>query len=471
VELPSEVEVVNLGLPLFADAVRDQGRPAVHVDWRPPAGGDLQLVAALARLYGPEAASIDEANAEVVRRLDTGVPMLTGISPAAEVVPGMSERTVLHCGPAIAWDEMCDPLRRSVRAAVAAEGWADDPGAAGALLDRGEIDLQPANHHRAVVPMATAMGPSAPVFVVDLEAGGTRSFSPINQGPGDVAWFGRDTPAAVERLVFLRDVVGPVLGGCLEQAGPVDLLSIAAQGLQMGDDLHMRTQAATNLLIRTLLPHLLALEDARRTALGRFLAGNHLFFLNLAMAAAKTLTLWAEQVEGSSVVTTMARNGTTYGIRLAGSDEWHVTAAPPVADALFHPGRGPEDAAPDIGDSAVLELIGLGGCAAAGSPAVAAFVGGTMADAIATTEDVDRIAAGRSSRFKLPILDFRGTPVGIDVRKVVELGVTPQVTTGILHARDGSGQIGAGVAHGPIACFRQALLALDRRLAGERPNA
>ncbi len=455
VELPAEVAVVNLGLPLFADAIRDQGRPVTHVDWRIPAGGDLDLVAALTRLYGRHGAAIDEANAEVVRRLDTGVPLLVGIDPAGDVVPGMGERTILHCGPALAWDDMGEPLRNSIRAAVTAEGWGDD--------ETGHIDLEPANHHSTVVPMATAIGPSAPVFVVEMEAGGTRSFSPINQGPGEVAWFGKDTPAAVDRLVFLRDVAGPLLADCLRAHGPIDLFSVAAQGLQMGDDLHMRTQAATNLFLRTLLPSLMALEAAGRVELGRFLAGNHLFFLNLAMAGAKSLTLWAEQVAGASVVTTMARNGTTYGVRLSGSDDWFVTDSPPVGDALFHPGRGPDDAAPDIGDSAVLELVGLGGCAAAGSPAVAAFVGGTMADAVATTDDMDRVCAGRSSRFKLPILDFRGTPVGVDVRKVVELGITPKVTTGILHAQEG-GQIGAGVAHGPMACFRDALLDLARRL-------
>jgi hypothetical protein len=216
--------------------------------------------------------------------------------------------------------------------------------------------------------------------------------------------------------------------------------------------------------VRALLPQLVGLDAPRRVELARFLAANHLFFLNLAMAAAKSLTLWAEQVQGSSLVTTMARNGTTYGIRLAGSDEWLITESPPVGNAMYYSGYGPESAAPDIGDSAVLELIGLGGSAAAASPAVAAFVGGTMADAIATTEEVDRIAAARSSRFKLPTLDYRGTPMGIDVRKVVELGITPKVNTGILHASEGTGQVGAGVAEAPIACFREALLDLDRRL-------
>jgi hypothetical protein len=465
VELPGEVEVVNLGLPLFADAVGDQGRPVVHVDWRPPADGDLTVVAALSRLYGKRAAAIDEANAEVARRLDQGIPMLVGIEVAGAALPGVGERTIVHCGPAITWDRVCDPLRRSVRAAVMAEGWADGPDEAEALLDGGEVDLAPANLHQAVVPMASAIGPSMPVFVVDNAQGGTRAYSAINQGPGEVAWFGRETPAAVERLVFLREVAGPLLAECLAGTGPIDVFGLASQGLQMGDDLHMRTQATTNLFVRAVLPQLLGLDSPRRAELGRFLAGNHLFFLNLAMAAAKSLTLWAEEVEGSSLVTTMSRNGTDYGIRLSGSDEWFLTASPPVGNAMYYSGYGPDQAAPDIGDSAVLELIGLGGSAAAGSPAVAAFVGGTMADAIATTEEVDRIAVARSTRLKLPTLDYRGTPLGIDVRKVVELGITPKVNTGILHATDGTGQVGAGVAEAPLACFRDALLAFDRRLA------
>ena len=464
VKLPTEVNVVNLGLPLFADAIRDQGRPVTHVDWRIPAGGDLQVVAALARLYGRHAAAIGEANAEVARRLDEGAPKLVGIETARAVVPGVDDRTILHCGPAIEWDAMCDPLRRSVRAAVMAEGWAASPAGVDYLMADGEVRLEPANLHAAVVPMASAIGPTAPMFVVEDETGATRAFSSINQGPGEVPWFGRETPAAVERLGFLREVVGPVLAECLRAAGPLDVFTLAAQGLQMGDDLHMRTQATTNLLIRSLLPHLMNVDSPRRAELGRFLSADHLFFLNLAMAGAKALTLWAEQVQGSSVVTTMARNGTTYGIRLAGHDEWFITDSPPVGQALFYPGFGPESGAPDIGDSAVLELIGLGGAAAAASPAVAAFVGGTMADAIAATEDMDRVSVTRSTRFKLPILDFRGSPLGVDVRKVVELGVTPKVNTGILHVSDGSGQVGAGVAQAPLACFRDALLDLDRRL-------
>ncbi len=458
-----EVEVVNVGLPMFADAVRAQDRPVQHVEWRVPAGGDPAAVRALTSLYGEHAATIDEANAEVVRRLDSGVPQLTGMATVADV-PGYEDRTLLHCGPPLPFADVCDPLRRSMRAMVVAEGWASDVDEAQRLLVRGDVRLDAANHHDTVVPMASAVGPSQPVFVVENREGGTRAFAPINQGPGEVAWFGRDTDAAVARLRFLADVAGPAVAAILQATGPLDTLAIAAQGITMGDDLHMRTQAATNLLTRTWLPHIAALPDAVRVPFAGFLAGNHLFFLNLAMASAKSLQLWAGQVGSSSIVTTMSRNGTTFGIKLAGSPDWQICAAPAVGDALYNPGYGPEDAAPDIGDSAVLELTGMGGPAAGGSAAVAAFLGGTMADAAAATEGFRMICAGTSSRFTLPPMGFTGTPLGVDVRKVVETEVTPKVTTGILHADAGTGQVGAGVATAPMECFTAALHDLARRL-------
>jgi uncharacterized protein DUF1116 len=460
VQLPDEIAVINIGLPLFAEAVRDQGRPVQQLDWRIPAGGEADVVAALERLYSSPSESIDRANAEVLRRLDQGVPMLIGVATAGDVMAGLADRTLLHCGPPIVWDAVCDPLRRSMRAATVAEGWAADVAQAERLLADGEVRLVPAIDHGAVVPMATAMGPSTPVFVVENRQGGTRAYAPINQGPGETAWFGRETPAAIARLEFLRDVVGPMLREAVDAAGPIDLLALAAQGVQMGDDIHMRTQGTTSLLIRNLLPHLAALPDAGRVELARFLSGNHLFFLNLAMAAARSLTMAAEQVPGSSIVTTMCRNGTTFGVRLAGNDTMFVADAPPVGAAMYYAGYDAESAAPDIGDSAVLELVGLGAAAAAGSPAVAGFLGGRLSDAVAVTEDMGLICAGNSSRFQLPTWDYRGTPLGVDARQVVELGITPKITTGILSAYSGIGQIGAGVATAPMACFRAAVLDL-----------
>jgi hypothetical protein len=462
--VPTEIAVVNVGLPLFADAVRTQGRPADQLDWRIPADGDEQLVAALTTLLGEHAARIDAANAEVFRRLDTGVPRWTAVATAGDVLPDVGKRTLLHCGPAIEWPAVCDPLRRSMRAATVAEGWAADVAEADTLLRSGRVALEPANLHATVLPMATALGPSMPVVVVDNETGGTQAFSAINQGSGEVAWFGRETDAAIERLRFLRDVAGPVLAAAVEQSGPVDVLSLAAQGLAMGDDVHMRTQASTNLLIRHLLPQLVAANGPRAVEFAHFLSGDHLFFLNLVMAAAKSLTMWAEQVEDSSVVTTMARNGTTFGVRLAGSSTWFLAEAPEIEDALYNPGFGQDSGARDIGDSALLELIGLGGAAAAGSPAVAAFLGGTMAGAAEVTENMADICHGESSRFKLPTLDMRGTPLGVDARLIAKLSQTPKVNTGILHVSAGTGQVGAGVATAPLDCFTDAVLGLAHRL-------
>lgn len=462
--LPTEVTVVNVGLSLFADAVRQQGRPADQLDWRIPAGGDPATLASLVALFGDQAERVDAANAEVFRRLDTATAFWTKIARAADVVPGLEPRTLLHCGPAIEWTDVCDPLKRSMRAATVAEGWASDIAEADTLLRTGDVAIEPANPHATVLPMATALGPSMPVLVVDNEEAGTRAFSAVNQGPGEVAWFGRETDAAIERLRFLRDVAGPLLEKAVRAAGPVDVFAIAAQGVAMGDDVHMRTQASTNLLIRHLLPQLVAQDGPSAVEFARYLSGNHLFFLNVAMAAAKSLTMWAEQVDDSSIVTTMARNGTTFGVRLAGSSRWFISEAPEIGDALYYSGFGPESAARDIGDSAVLELIGLGGPAAGGSPAVAAFLGGTMADAVSVTEDMVDVCIGVSSRFKLPTLDYRGTPVGVDARLVTKLGLTPKVNTGILHVSDGTGQVGAGVATAPLECFTSAVQELAGRL-------
>ncbi|HEV7210515.1 MAG TPA: DUF1116 domain-containing protein [Blastococcus sp.] len=467
--LPDEVGVVNVGLPLFADAVRAQGCPAVQVDWRVPAGGDPVALAALRRLSGPLNERVDGANAEVFRRLDTGVPVLSAVRPAGEVVPGLTGRSLRHAGPALDLADTCDPLRRSMRAAVVAEGWAGDVDAADALLTSGQVALGPANESGGVVPMAAVVGPTTPVWVVALPDAGLTAWAPLGQGSGDVAWFGRDTPQAIKRLVLLREAVAPVLSAAVAATDePVDVLSLAAQAVAMGDDVHVRTQAATNLLLKQLLPALIGSAHPRRVEAARFLSANHLLFLTLAMAAARTLTAWAGQVEGASVVTTMARNGTTFGVRLSGSAGWFRSPAPMVGRALFHPGRGPEDGAPDIGDSAVLELVGLGGAAAAGSPSVGQLVGGTAA-AAELTHELERVCVGRSGRITMAMADGRGTPLGVDVRRVVEHGITPKVTTGILHISDGSGQIGAGVAEAPLGCFRAALLDLDARLTG-RPQ-
>jgi hypothetical protein len=306
--------------------------------------------------------------------------------------------------------------------------------------------------------MTGVCSPSMPVWVVEDEASGTRAYSTLNEGPGNTLWFGVGDDESVRRLRFIRDELGPAVAALLEHEGPVDVFALAAQGLQMGDELHMRSQATGNLLLRQFAPGIAALGGE---GVARFLAGNHHFFLNLTMAAAKCASLGATGVRGSSIVTLMSRNGTEVGLQIAGlPGRWFVAPAAAVQDALLREGFSEADAALDIGDSAVIECVGLGGMALAASPAAAAFVGGGMADAAQRTRRMGHITVANSTRFTIPTLDHLGSPLGIDARLAVELEITPQVTTGVLHASSGAGQIGAGVAHQPAAPFRAAVMAL-----------
>jgi hypothetical protein len=456
------VAAVNVGLAAFADALQAQGAPVIDVDWRPPAGGDPDTVGALQRLWGAHGELVARANDETVRRIESVAPHALTVAPAGDVVPNLGGRMLLHSGTAIEWERICDPQRRALVAACLFEGWAAQRSEAVAQLAEGEITLVPGNERGHVGPMTGVCSPSMPVWVVEDQATGARAYSTLNEGPGATLWFGVGDDEAIERLRFFRDELGPLLAALLERQGPVDIFSLAAQALQMGDELHMRSQAAGNLLIRTLLPGFAALGGERAA---RFLSSNHHFFLTLTMAAAKCASLAAAGVAGSSVVTLLTRNGTDMALQISGlPGRWFAAPAAAVQDALLRDGYTQPDAAPDIGDSAVIECIGLGGMAVAAAPAVAAFFGGGSADAIARTELMSQITVARSSRFTIPALDFAGTPVGIDARLAAELDITPQITTGVLHRTSGAGQIGAGVAHQPVAPFRAAVIELAREL-------
>ncbi len=463
--LPARIAAVNVGLASFGAALRDQGAAALDVDWRPPGGGDPDAVALLERLWGRHGELVDAANAEVVARIEAARPQAVTVSPAGEAIAGLSGRMLLHAGPPIGWERTCDPQRRALAAACVFEGWARDRSEAAAMLAAGDIALASGNEHQHVGPMTGVCSPSMPVWVVEDVDAGVRAFSTLNEGPGNTLWFGVGDDESVERLRFFGDVAGPLLARLLEREGPLDVFAIAAQALQMGDELHMRSQAAGSLLLRELAAGFAALggeeRPSRAEKVARFVAGNHHFFLTLTMAAAKCASLAAEGVRGSTIVNLIARNGTAAGIRVAGlPGRWFEAPAAPVKDALLRDGFTDRDAARDIGDSAVIECVGLGGMALAASPAVAGFFGGGAADAIARTRLMGEICAARSDRFTIPSLEFAGAPVGIDARLVVELGVTPQVSTGVLHASSGEGQIGAGVAHQPLAPFADALAAL-----------
>ena len=395
-------------------------------------------------------------------RLVDAQPVLLDCVPAREAL-GLPERTVLHSGPPLDWERACPPVQTAVLCAIRYEGWAPDDDTAARLVESGAVTLEPCHHSGAAGPMTGIVTASMPVFVVENRPRGNRAFAAINEGLGKVLRFGANDESVVTRLRWLAREAGPLLGAALRAAGGMDLRALMAQALRMGDEMHQRNVAASSLLARALMPHLArtAPDTAAVARLAEFIGGNDQFFLNLAMAAAKASADPCLEVPGSTMVATMARNGTDFGIRVAGLGARWLTAPVNTPEGLYFAPYGAADANPDMGDSAIVETVGLGAFAMAASPAVAGFVGaGGLRDAVRITEEMGEIALGEHPHFRIPTLDDRGTPVGIDVRKVVETGITPLINTGIAGRKPGTGQIGAGVVRAPLACFEQALEAL-----------
>ena len=409
--------------------------------------------------------SIKTANQTALHRLTDAQPFLVDCVPAAQAM-GLTARTVLHAGPPLLWERACATVQAAICCAVRYEGWAPDDAAARALVLTGEVRIGPCHHQAAVGPMTGIITPSMPVFVVENRAHGNRAHVTINEGLGKVLRFGANDASVIERLTWLAGEAGPILGEAIRATGGIDLRALMAQAVRMGDDMHQRNVAASSLLARSLMGPLVR-SGADASALARvadFIGSNDQFFLNIAMAAGKSATDPCLSVADSTLVVTMARNGTDFGIRVAGLGDRWFTAPVEMPKGLYFPGFGPEDANPDMGDSAIVETIGLGAFAMAASPSVVRFVGaGGVREAIAATEEMAEICLGEHPHFKIPTMDERGTPVGIDIRKVVETGITPLINTGIAGKIPGTGQIGAGIARAPLACFEQALEAFGAR--------
>ncbi len=414
-------------------------------------------------------ASIDAANAQALERVFASRPFLIGVRPAGELLPQIGDYTVLHAGPALAWDTMCGPLRGAILGVLQYEGWAADEAAAQLLIDADRITFRPCHSANAVGPMTGLITPSMPLMVVENREYGNRAYSTLNEGLGKVLRFGANDASVLERLHWLRQVAAPALHAALQRSGGLDLRVMMAQALLMGDEMHQRNVAATSLLVRALMPHLVrtTLVSEHLGALTDYITGNDQFFLNVAMAAAKATMDAAVGIPGCTLVTAMARNGTEFGVRISALGPRWFTAPVQMPRGLYFPGFSAADANPDLGDSTIIETLGLGAFAMAASPAVAQFVGvGGLTAAQRYTEEMGELTAGRSPHLLLPTLDGLGVPSGIDVRKVIETGIVPWINTGIAHRQAGIGQIGAGIVQAPMACFVQALEAFAASWSG-----
>lgn len=449
-----KLKVVNLGLTSFRDNIILAGAEAIHVHWKPPLEVSKNALLKTDR-YKQQ---IENANKTALDIILQGKPVLTGLEKAIDIIPGMHKNLILHSGPPITWDRMCGPTRGAIIGALMYEKMAATPEEAEKLASSGKINYAPCHEYGAVGPMAGIISASMPVYIIKNETYGNLAFCTLNEGLGKVLRYGAYGPEVIERLRWMEEVMYPVLKNAVALTGGIDLKNLIAQALHMGDEVHNRNRAGTSLFYRAIAPAIVETCENRTHAAKvlNFINGNDHSFLNLSMPACKACLDAARHIKNSSIVVVMARNGTDFGIQLAGTGNQWFTGAALVPDALFFPGFTKDDANPDIGDSAITETGGLGGFAIASAPAIVQFVGGTAKDAVQYTLDMYEITAGENNVYQIPYLNFRGTPTGIDVRKVIEKNITPFIDTGVAHKKPGIGQVGAGVLSAPSEPFVKA---------------
>lgn len=402
---------------------------------------------------------IQEANKLTLERILDAQPTLVGIGVAGEVIPGMTKKTILHAGPPITWDKMSGPLKGAVIGGLIYEGLAANEQEAVALAESGEIAFDPCHHHDAVGPMAGVVTASMPVWIVKNMAYGNQAYCTLNEGLGKVLRYGAYSEEVISRLKWIETVLAPVLKEALILCGPIDLKNMIAQVISMGDEGHNRNKAGTSLFIRELAPHIIytKFDNKDKADVLKFMHSNDHFFLNLTMPACKATLEAAKGIPYSTIVYTMARNGTEFGIRVSGLGDRWFTAPAEIIDGLYFPGYSSTDANPDIGDSAITETCGIGGFCMGAAPAIVQFVGGTPEDAIRYSKTMYEITEGENNSYKIPVLNFRGSATGIDIQKVIELDILPIINTGIAHKDPGVGQVGAGLVNPPRKCFEDAL--------------
>jgi Protein of unknown function (DUF1116) len=463
--------VLNIGIDGFNESITTHGGQLTNVQWQPPGNADPLLAWQLAQLMGDP--RIEAANQVATQRIINARPMWEDICLRADGVwPEMKgARLLLHAGPPVAWPDMCGPMQGAMVGAVLYEGWAATPELATKMLARGEIAFAQCHDFQAVGPMTGIISASMPVIQVRDATHGNLAYTNINEGIGRCLRFGANGPDVLARLKWFEAVLAPTLKAAVrhnfDKTGGIDLKAIGSQALLMGDEVHSRNAASTALFFMALAVPLAAqaklVQDHVHQTLD-FVAKSSQFFLNYSMAACKATMDAAHGVPYSTVVTATARNGTQTGLRISGMGKQWFTAKSDLPKGLFFPGFKQSDACPDIGDSAITETAGFGGCSFAASPALTLLAGGSVDDAVRYSREMYEITVTKNPSLSLPALDFAGAPCGIDVRKVVDTGIRPVVTTGIAHRDAGVGQIGAGIVRVPMECYTQALTAIAERI-------
>jgi hypothetical protein len=451
------ISAINIGLTGMAEGLIQQQVPVTQVDWHPPLGDIPRL------FVTKKGVDIEQANREAIARIQKGKPVLVGLGIAKDVIPGMHAKMILHAGPPVEWERMCGPTRGAIMGALIYEGLARNEKEAEKLAASGEMEFSPCHHHHCVGPMAGIISPSMPVFILENKSFGNHTYATLNEGLGKVLRYGALSTEVIERLRWMEKVLYPALARAVESLpNGIDVKSMIAQALHMGDECHNRNRAATSLFLRAIAPALVRTGNDKEeiAKVLEFIDRNDHFFLNLSMPAGKACLEPAEGIEGCTVATVMARNGTDFGLRISWLPERWFTAPAGIVQGLYFPSFTAADANPDIGDSSITETAGYGGTAMAAAPAITQFVGGTPEMATRTTLEMYEITVSEHETFTIPALNFRGTPLGIDVRKVMETGILPQINTGIAHRQPGIGQVGAGFLRAPQKSFTDAFNAI-----------
>jgi len=415
--------------------------------------------------------NINEANQAVIDKITSAQPYLMDIVPAKSVIKELRNKTLLHAGPPLTWDQMTEPMKGSCYGAVIYEGWAQDEKEADELLSTGGVEFIPCHHVDAVGPMGGITSGNMPVFVVENKDGGNKAYCIMNEGIGKVLRFGAYNEEVVNRLHWMQDVLGPALSKAIRLMDEgMNLNVIVAKAITMGDEFHQRNIAASALFMKDIMPFLLKTDISKEDleSVTKFLADTDQFFLNLVMAYSKAIMDSAKTIEEGTIVTAMCRNGHEFAIRVSGMGDQWFTAPVNMPEGLFFTGYSQEDANPDIGDSAITETFGVGAMAMIAAPGVTRFVGAGGFDAAQNiSNEMQEICIDNNPNLSIPTWDFKGACLGIDIRKVVETGITPLINTGIAHKKAGVGQIGAGTVRAPLECFTKSLEALVERYTNQ----
>ncbi|MEQ7148054.1 acyl-CoA synthetase FdrA [Enterococcus gallinarum] len=467
--LTTKPRIINVGLQSFNESILQYGGQTEQFNWRPRASGNKKMIRILDALEDFED-QITADNQEVTDKIKNAQPFLIDVVPAKTVIAELNEqqKTLLHAGPPIEWSEMTGPMQGSCIGAALFERWATNEEEARRLLESGEVRFMPCHHVQAVGPMGGITSANMPVFVVENRLTGNRAYCILNEGIGKVLRFGAYSQEVIDRLDWIKDVLGPTIAKALQLTEEgINLNVLIARSITMGDEFHQRNIAASLNFLKEISPLIIQTDipEDQKYEVIKFLADTDQFFLNIMMATGKAIVDGARSETKGTVVTTMTRNGVNFGIRIAETeDEWHI-APVNTPKGLYFTGFTEADGNPDIGDSAITETVGVGAMAMVAAPGVTRFVGaGGFEDALETSNEMAKICLGHNSTFSIPTWDFQGTCLGIDIRKVVETGITPVINTGIAHKEAGVGQVGAGTVRAPLGCFENALTAYAKKL-------